>query len=95
MEDREREGAEGMEVEELGNGCGLDVDVDVDVSEEVRSRKKVKLSHEVAPASSACLVGGRGARMRGVAGVGDLVGGGVKTRSRATGPRRFSMRNRR
>lgn len=73
------------------DGCGLDIDV----SEEARSKKKVKLSHESSSSGSGCLVEGRGACLRNVAGVGDLVGGGVKTRSRTARPKRFSMRNKR
>lgn len=62
----------------------------------IEREKKVKLSHEVDHLSGHS-VEGRGARVGSAAGAcgGDFGGGGGRTRSRATGSRRSSTRNRR
>jgi hypothetical protein len=67
-----------------------DLDLDIDVTGERRSKKKVKLSHDFDPLSG-CSAEGRGVRV----GSGAADAGRVKTRSRTTGTRRFSMSNRR
>lgn len=87
--DREAEPEEGNL--QLGIERGMQCDADLG-----RTKKKVKLSHEVDHLSGHS-VEGRGARVGSAAGAGggDFGGGGVKTRSRATGSRRSSMRNRR
>jgi hypothetical protein len=75
-------------VTRVGDEC--DLDLDLDVSEERRSKKKVKLSHEFDT------LGGYPVERRGTrAGAGDASGVGAKTRSRASGSRGSSTRNRR